>query len=126
MPNRLDLAAERQDLLDTDRAWAAAAAAGDVETLTTFWAEDAVNYFPGAPVARGREEILALVKRNRSIPGFALSWTPKEAVIADSGDLGYTTGTFRVESLNPPGDTEIRTGHYVCIWKRLGNGLTRR
>jgi len=122
-PSSLNLEAERLALLDTDRAWAAAAAEGDVETVATFWAEDAANYFPGAPVARGRDEILALVQRNRSRPGFSLTWTPNEAVLARSGDLGYTSGTFRMQTGDASGAVSAQTGHYVCIWKRLDNGL---
>lgn len=69
----IDVEAEREALLETDRAWAAAAAAGEIERLTSFWADDATNLFPGAPVARGKEAIGELVRRNRSQPGFSLS-----------------------------------------------------
>jgi len=114
--------AQTEALLETDRAWAAAAAAGDVQKLTTFWAEDATNYFPGAPVARGREAIGELVRRNRSQPGFSLSWEPREAVVAPSGDLGYTTGTFTTSRTGAEGDPITRGGHYVCIWTRQRDG----
>ena len=119
----LNLKAERQELLDTDRAWASAAAAGDVQSLTDFWADDAINYFPNAPVAKGREAIEALVRRNRSRPGFSLKWEAAEAVVAASGDLGYTSGTFELSVNGDNGEPVRQTGHYVCIWKKLSNGL---
>ena len=118
----VDLDAEREALLEADRAWAAAAAAGDVERLTSFWADDAINYFPGAPVARGKDAIGELVRRNRSQPGFSLSWEPQEAVVARSGDLGYTSGTFALSIENPEGSQVTRRGHYVCIWKKQADG----
>ncbi len=113
-----DLEAVRQALLEADAAWATAAAAGDVETLATFWAADAVNYFPGAPVASSRESILGLVARNRSIPGFRLSWEATTASVSMSADFGYTSGPFQLSTRSPDGSEVIRTGHYVAIWRK--------
>lgn len=121
----VEIDAEREALLETDRAWAAAAEAGDVARITSFWADDAVNYFPGAPVARGKEAIGALVRRNRSQPGFSLSWEPVEAVVARSGDLGYTTGTFALSVEDLEGLLVTRRGHYVCIWTKQADGSWR-
>lgn len=117
-----DQDAEGNALLETDRAWAAAAAAGDIERLASYWADDATNYFPGAPVARGRREIGELVRRNRSQPGFSLSWDPQEAVVARSGELGYTSGTFALTVENPAGVPVTRRGHYLCVWERESGG----
>ena len=118
----VDLEAEREGLFESDRAWAAAAAAGDIQRLTSYWADDATNYFPGAPVARGKEAIGQLVRRNRSQPGFSLSWEPQEAVVARSGELGYTSGTFALSFESPEGTPDTRRGHYVCIWKKRSDG----
>ena len=120
--NPVDVDAERQAILEADRAWAAAAAAGDVQTLSGFWADDAVNFFPNQPVASGKKEIAELVKANRSLPGFSLSWSPTEAVVSGSGDLGYSYGTFDLAFETPAGETVSKTGHYVCIWKKQADG----
>ncbi len=121
-PEVIDGSDETNALLETDRAWAAAAKAGDVDKVASFWAEDATNYFPGAPVARGKKAIVELVKKNRSKPGFSLSWEPREAIVAESGELGYTSGPFSLSVLGPEGVPIARTGHYVCIWKRHADG----
>jgi ketosteroid isomerase-like protein len=89
-----NMESEGQALLETDRAWAEAARKGDIPGLTSFWADDAVNYFPGAPPLVGKQAISQLVNRNRSQPGFSLSWEPETAVVARSGELGYTSGSF--------------------------------
>ncbi|NNF57331.1 MAG: SnoaL-like domain-containing protein [Rhodothermaceae bacterium] len=117
-----DAEAARAELLAADRAWAAAAAAGDIERVTFFWADDAVNYFPGAPVAEGIGAIRALVQRNRSMPGFSLSWEPERVVVARSGEIGYTTGPFTLSRRNPEGALVTRRGHYVCLWERQADG----
>jgi ketosteroid isomerase-like protein len=111
-----------QQLLATDRAWAAAAAAGDVEHVITFWSEDAVNFFPGEPAAVGRDAIIALVRRYRSDPRYSLHWQADTAEVAASGEIGYTSGRFTATFGAEDGATVTRTGHYVCIWRKLDNG----
>ena len=111
-----------QQLLATDRAWAAAAAAGDVERIVTFWSEDAVNFFPGEPVARGRDAIIALVRRYRGDSRYTLRWRSDTAKVAASGELGYTSGEFTMTVGTDDGGTITRTGHYVCIWRKLEDG----
>ena len=114
----VNVESEQKALLDADKAWADAAASGDVEKIKTFWSDDAINYYPGQNPAFGKGEILEIVKRNRSIPGFKLSWEPREAVVSKSGDLGYTHGSYKLSFNDPEGNTLTRTGNYVCIWKK--------
>ena len=111
-----------QQLLATDRAWEAAAAAGDVQRIVTFWSEDAVNFFPGEPAARGRDAIIALVRRYRADPRYSLRWHSDTAEVAASGELGYTSGHFTATFGTEDGGTVTRTGNYVCIWRKLDNG----
>ncbi len=126
VPAALTAAAEptaaSQELLATDRAWEAAAAAGDVERVVTFWSEDAVNFFPGEPVARGLDAIIALVRRYRSDARYSLRWHSDTARVAASGELGYTSGSFTMTLGTDDGGTVTRTGHYVCIWRKLDSG----
>jgi ketosteroid isomerase-like protein len=120
-----DSGAARAALLQADRDWAAAAARGDIELLTSFWTEDAVDYFPGAPPARGKAEISELVRRNRNQAGFSLSWEPDTAVVARSADLGYTTGSFELSRNDAAGNPVARRGHYLCIWRKEPDGSWR-
>jgi hypothetical protein len=82
---------------------------------TSFWDNNATNYFPGAPVACGKEAIGALVWGNRSRTGFSLAWKPQEAIVARSGDLGYTSVTFTLSVKNPESTRVTRRDHYVCV-----------
>ena len=118
----VNIESEQKALLDADKAWADAAASGDVEKIKTFWSEDAINYYPGQEPAFGKQEILEIVKRNRSIPGFNLSWEPRNAVVSKSGDLGYTHGSYKILFNDPEGNTLTRAGNYVCIWKKQEDG----
>ena len=113
-----DLKSLESELLQTDIEWATAAKMNDIEKLTSFWADDAINFFPGVPPAYGKESILELVRRNRLQSGFSLSWDPKEAVVAASGEIGYTYGEFIMTIGNPESGVVQRSGNYVCIWRK--------
>ena len=108
----------KMELLQSDKDWAGAAKSGDLPKLTTYWADDAINFFPGVPPAIGKEAILELVRKNRSQAGFSLSWEPDKAEVAASGDLGYTYGTFQLSFNNSDSTTVNRTGNYVCVWRK--------
>ena len=48
-----------------------------------------------------------------------LLWLPKDAVVANSGELAYIYGTYKMSIKNTP---EILTGSYVTIWKKQQDG----
>ncbi len=113
-----DTNTEDVTLLKTDQAWAAAAANGNIPQVLNTWSDDAINYFPGAAPAVGKAAIGALMQQNRSIPGFALSWEPAQAMVSTSGDLGHTRGVFRLTVNDPNGTPQTRIGHYVSLWQK--------
>jgi ketosteroid isomerase-like protein len=119
---QINVESERQAIFAADREWAAAARAGDVEKLASFWSDDAINFFPNQPAAIGKAAIGGLVRTNRSRAGFSLSWEPQEAVVAASGDIGYSYGTFQLSFENGDNEQVSRHGHYVCIWKKQVDG----
>ena len=58
---------------------------------------------------------------NRPEATYKLTWQPEYAVIASSGEIGFTTGPWelRPSSLN---DTPVARGHYTTIWKKAFSG----
>ncbi len=50
---------------------------------------------------------------------FSLSWEPKGAMIAKSGDLGFTYGIYSMKT--EPADS-LQKGTYVSIWKKNDDG----
>ncbi len=119
----IDLEAERAALRETDEAWAAAASAGtDVELMASYWSDDATVYPNDAPMAQGTDAILAFVRSSLEIPGFSVNWQPQEVVVAESGDLGWTSGTNEFTVPNPEGGTMTIRGHYVAVWQKDADG----
>jgi ketosteroid isomerase-like protein len=101
-------------VVEAERAFARAAQKDGVQAaFLRYSAPDGIVFQPG-PVAA--KQALAA----RPIPPGALKWWPVYAGIAESGDLGFTTGPFVV------GDGE-RTGHgwYFTVWKRQPDGSWR-
>ena len=83
-------ASEASDsLLNADRALAAQShSIGFVAVYSKAMAPDARKLDGGVPPAIGRDAILALMARYPA--DLALDWIPEEAVVASSGDLGFT------------------------------------
>ena len=50
---------------------------------------------------------------------FKMTWEPKSASIAASGELGYSYGIY---SLKQNDEDSIRYGTYITIWKKQPNG----
>ena len=98
-------------LVDRDRAFDAAAAAGVDQAFRSFVAEDGLLFQPG-PVAAG-----AWLAEN-SLQLASLRWVPTGAALASSSDLGYTTGPF----LATDGSGREARGHYLTIWERSSDG----
>ena len=65
----------------------------------------------------GADAIDYLIQQNDS--SFTLKWEPKNAVVAASGDLGYTYGLY---VLKPTVKDTLIYGNYVSIWKKQADG----
>lgn len=53
---------------------------------------------------------------------FSLNWNPLFAEVSESGDLGYTYGTFSIQMDSPEGAVVTKEGTYVTIWKKDHDG----
>jgi ketosteroid isomerase-like protein len=57
----------------------------------------------------------------RTAPPIVLDWRPVHVEVAASGDMGLSTGPWRITARDP-GDTRIAHGQFVSIWKRAPGG----
>jgi ketosteroid isomerase-like protein len=53
---------------------------------------------------------------------FTLKWEPLHAIIASSGELGYTYGTYVITPRDTLAGKKPSYGNYVTIWKKQANG----
>jgi len=112
--------AERQGLLATDRAWAAAAKAGDIDEVVSFWSADARLAMPGQPTLVGKAALREMVERDFAAEGFEISWEPEGAEVG--GALGYTWGHNESTMLDEQGDPVTTRGRYLTVWRKQRDG----
>jgi ketosteroid isomerase-like protein len=55
---------------------------------------------------------------NESDADFTLTWAPSYADVSLSGELGYTYGLYELTFKDEQGNTQLRKGTYVSIWKK--------
>ena len=119
----IDIEAERTSLLETDKAWAAAASEGqDVDQIVSFWSDDATVLPPDAPAIKGKAAIRQFVAESMEIPGFSISWEPSEVVVSPSGDFGYTMGENAFTVPGPDGSLLTMRGRYLTVWRKAPDG----
>ena len=118
----VDPHAGEADLMPTSRAWAQAAASGDLERIVSFWADDAIVLAPDQPAVVGKAAIREFVKQFSAIPGFSITWEPEQARISASGELGYLVEHNRVTFADSTGVRQTQFGKAVTIWRKDPSG----
>jgi ketosteroid isomerase-like protein len=110
---RVNVEEEQKALMAADQQWAQSTK--ELDKFMSYVAADANGYPPGSPRLAGADAFRAFMADLMKAPGYSLSWTATNAVVAGSGDIGYTTGTY---DLAMAGNTE--KGKYVTTWKKQG------
>jgi len=88
--------------------------------LKSYMASDATKLVEGHYPIVGSDSI-AKILVSRPDTGVIMTWKPRKADIAASGDLGYTWGDWMFRPKHAKaGDTAY--GNYFTIWKRQGDG----
>lgn len=112
--------AARDALLKADRDFAALAHRTSVAEAFVFYAAPEALLLPmgGRPV-QSRDKIREFMSQG---PDELLLWEPKDAAVADSGELGYTWGTYEVHERNKPNSAPEQVGKYLTLWRRQADG----
>jgi ketosteroid isomerase-like protein len=53
---------------------------------------------------------------------YQLTWTPTDAQMGPSGDMGYTWGHFEGHSKDASGNPVTTKGRYITVWKKQADG----
>jgi len=85
-----------------------------------WFAEDGVALGNGAAPLIGR---VAIAKSATWSPkDYQLTWTPTDAMMGPSGDMGYTWGHFEGHSKDSNGNPVTTTGRYMTVWRKEPDG----
>lgn len=106
----------RQQVIDTERAFARAMAERDFDAFTAFISEEAV--FMEAESVCGRQAVAAQWQPRFEGPNAPFSWEPKRVEVLESGTLALSTGPVYA-----PDGQVIATFH--SVWRQEEPGRWR-
>ena len=122
----MDLNAERSKLLERDAEWSKLASEGrDIDTILSYWTDDAVVIPPGMPSVVGKDALRAYVEGSLAVPGFQISWSSDDATLSPDGNLAYMLSDNAVSMDGPDGNPMRIEGRAVTIWRREPDGQWR-
>ena len=107
-------------LFDLDTRFAKDVLARGGAAFADWFAPDAIALNNGqAPL----EGLVAIVKSANWDPKvYQLTWTPTDARMGPSGDMGYTWGHFEGHSKDAAGNPVTTSGRYMTVWRREKDG----
>ena len=107
-------------LFDLEARFAKDVAARGGAAFADWFAGDGVSLGNGEAPVVGK---VAIAKStNWSPKDYQLTWTPTDAVMGPSGDMGYTWGHFEGHSKDANGNPVATAGRYITIWRKLADG----
>jgi ketosteroid isomerase-like protein len=111
-----------QEMVKTEQAFSKMAQEKTIrEAFMTFIADDGLLFRPGA--VNGKKWMLEHpVPPSDKKP--VLAWQPAFAGMAESGDMGFTTGPWEAKA-DIKDDKFSGHGHFVTVWKRQRDGSWR-
>lgn len=116
---QVDQIAEGEKLMEISRQWAKAEA---LEDILSYWADNAQVMPPGQPALIGKDAIREMVESSFEIPGFEVSWEPKEVFVSKSGDLAYLIEQNYFTLNDSLGNPMTSYNKVVTIWRKQDDG----
>lgn len=118
----IDVAAVTEAIAAEDRVFADAMVAGDIETVMSVYADDAILLPPGAPRADGaaaiRETFTSWIEQGG--PPASMTVTSDQVTVSSAGDYAYAVGEWTMASPAPDGSEWSDRGNVVVVWKNMG------
>ena len=87
----------RQQVEDTERAFASTMANRGHDAFTSFLSDETI-FFSGETPLRGKQQVADAWKPYFQEPGAPFSWEPQMVVVLDSGTLALSSGPVRYPS----------------------------
>ena len=88
--------------------------------FAAWFADDGVALGNGAAPLIGK---VAIAKSSTWSPkDYQLTWSPTDAMMGPSGDMGYTWGHFEGRSKDANGNPVLTSGRYITMWRKQADG----
>ncbi len=121
-PQKPDLKAEGEKIMELSREWSRAASSGNIEKTVSYWAEDAMLMSAGQPQLKGKKAIRQMVEESYKIPGFRISWQPQSVEVSENGDMAYLIEDAQISFTDSTGKTITQNNKAVSIWRKQTDG----
>jgi ketosteroid isomerase-like protein len=105
-----------------DAAWLRAYRARNAEQAASFYDKRGAMLAPNAPILTGKGALANFIAKSFALRNYQISWRPKQVDVARSGELGYTSGVYRMSFCDPSGRTFSDKGKYLMVWKKQSDG----
>jgi len=113
----LDLAQLKDQVADTERAFARTMADRDHAAFTRFLSDETI-FFSGPTPLHGKQQVADWWKRYYEKPEAPFSWEPDQVEVLESGTLALSTGPVR--------DSKGKLfGTFSSIWRQEAPGVWR-
>lgn len=107
-------------LFDLEARFARDVAARGGAAFADWFAPDGVLLGNGAAPVVGR---VAIAKSANWTPqAYQLTWTPVDAIMGPSGDIGYTWSHYEGHSKDASGNPVVTSGRFITIWRKEPDG----
>ncbi|SFG80981.1 protein of unknown function [Duganella sp. CF458] len=107
----------KQQVADTERAFAGTMAKRDHQAFVTFLADETI-FYSGSKALRGKDTVAAEWKAFYEKPEAPFSWEPDQVEVLDSGTLAHSSGPVR----DPQGKV---TARFNSVWRLEAPGKWR-
>lgn len=100
--------------------WGAEYEARDAEAVGSHYAPDAIFMPLESPPLRGREALIAAIKRAPEDKDYTMVFIPEKVDVAASGDLAVSIGSFEQHRSLPV--KMVKTGTYLVSYRKQPDG----
>jgi uncharacterized protein (TIGR02246 family) len=112
-------AEEEASLRSTDIAWSEAAGKRDAEAVAGFMTDDGSTLPPNEPILTGKDAVRKGWQDMLSLKDSEVKWEPTQVQVSQSGDMGFTTGTYTLTFTDSSGSKVYDKGKYLVMWKKV-------
>lgn len=107
-------------LFDLEAKFAKDVAARGGAGFASWFAPDGILLGNGAAPVIGQ---VAIAKSTNWTPEtYQLTWTPTDAIMGPSGDIGYTWSHYEGHSKDANGNPVLVSGRFITIWRKQPDG----
>jgi uncharacterized protein (TIGR02246 family) len=116
----VDTAAIAATIRAGEAKWGTEYEARDAEAVSAHYAPDAVFMPLDAPPFRGREALIAAMKKAPADKDYTMVFVPESVDVAASGDLAVSIGSFEQHRSLPT--KVVKTGTYLAAYRKQPDG----